>query len=134
MKVIDPGHTYALQNLDVRQSNQAQPLVFVKRCNPPEKYPGNFWYQAGTTMQEVLRALIDRIQYVNKQKPDPTNKLVLRAYREALILLELRAAGTHGRTIALSPEQREHIEELSSCEKCGHIFPAMHEECKVATT
>lgn len=56
MKVIDPGHVYDLRSLDGEQLNR---LVFVKREGP--SYPGNVGHYPGTTMQEVLRALIDRL-------------------------------------------------------------------------
>lgn len=132
MKVIDQGHIYLLRNLDVRPGwhEYTQPLVFVKRDNPPEKYPGNIGHYPGTNMQEVLRALIDRIKYVGNQVYDASNTLVLRNLREALFLLEVRAAGRHGRHLALSYAQREQIEDMPTCHKCGYIFPESHRECR----
>lgn len=61
MTVIDPGHEYLMDSLDGEQTNR---LVFVKRQGV--KYPGNVGAHPGTTMQEVLRALLERLKYVNQ--------------------------------------------------------------------
>jgi len=116
MKVLDPGHAYQLQYLDGPQDKGWDTLVFVKREG--ENYPGNVGHHAGTTMQEVLRALIDRVQYVNGQVPDPTNEQVLQHLRSAIWYLELRAARRHGRQFR-APER--FIETSPTCPKCLHI-------------
>jgi hypothetical protein len=126
--VLDPGHAYWLTNLDAgRNDLEIQLLRFVKRDDPPEKFPGNKGHYAGTTMQEVLRALIDRLFYVGNQIHDPLNEMVLRCYREALRLLELRAAARHNRHFVLPSDFP--IEEFSVCPKCGHMDPELHKEC-----
>ena len=66
MKVIDPGHSYLLRSYDGGGPSR---LTFVKRCDPPEKYPGNWNAHPGTQIQEVLRALMERCQYINNQIP-----------------------------------------------------------------
>jgi hypothetical protein len=53
VRTLDPGHRYALANLD---GDGEDMLTFVKREGM--LYPGNVGSHAGTTMQEVLRALI----------------------------------------------------------------------------
>jgi hypothetical protein len=97
MKVIDPGHTYALRVLDEFSASGevVQPLVFVKREGPG--YPGNVGHHSGTTTQEVLRALIDRAKYVNGQIPDERNDDVIALLRDAIEKLEHRAADRHDR-------------------------------------
>lgn len=65
-------------------------LTFVKREG--QRYPGNVGHHAGTTAQEVLRALVDRVQYVDSQIPDSNNVVVLASLRKALWHLEARAA------------------------------------------
>jgi hypothetical protein len=62
MKVIDEDHKFDLATLDGYEPIR---LTFVKRNNPPDKYPGNKDAYPGTTTQEVLRALINRSLYVN---------------------------------------------------------------------
>src|SRR5947207_924247 len=94
MKVIDPGHTYSLRSLD---GDGDVRLRFVKRQGPG--YPGNIGSHSGTTTQEVVRALIDRTKYVDKQIPNQRNVQVLYHLRSILFELELRAAERHNRTL-----------------------------------
>lgn len=122
MKVIDPGHDYEIAVLDADPERPLRHhLSFVKRVG--EKYPGNVGHHAGTTIQEVLRALIDRVKYVDGQIPDVRNSMVLFFLRRAIWLLEDRAAERHGRRF-LDPNLVEpdyQIELLPTCSKCLHI-------------
>lgn len=113
MKVLDPGHDYLLASLD---GEAEQALTFVKRQGPG--YPGNQGAHPGTTLQEVLRVLADRVQYVDRQVPAPENAAVLRHLREALVLLEQRAARRHGLELGAQPEA---VERVPTCPICGHL-------------
>lgn len=115
MDVIDPGHTYILRSLD---GDALLMLVFVKREG--DGYPGNVGSHPGTTTQEVLRALIDRTKYVDKQIHDHRNESVLYHLRAAMLKLELRAAERHGRELPMMINL-DSIETLPTCEKCNHI-------------
>lgn len=118
MKILDPGHVYELDNLDDPDNEAPKNLLyFVKREG--SDYPGNCSHHAGTNIQEVLRACIDRIKYLNKQIHCAENDLVLLCFREALYFLERRAAERHGRK--LSTEIRTNIESLDTCKVCGHV-------------
>lgn len=128
MRVIVPGHIYALNWLDVSDGELKATegiLEFVKREG--EGYPGNDGHHPGTTTQEVLRALIDRTQYVNKQIPDTLNDNVIQHLRHAIYTLELRAAKRHDRvlhfieTVYMVADNFNAIERLPVCVKCGHI-------------
>ena len=113
MKVIDPGHEYELAHLDGDGSSR---LVFVKREG--DGYPGNVGHHEGTTMQEVLRALIDRAKYVNAQIPSAYTLAAIDCMRTAIEYFEVRAAKRHGREFISSTVP---IEERITCLKCGHI-------------
>jgi len=113
VKVLDPGHRYALASID---GDVVQVLTFVKREGPG--YPGNAGAHAGTTTQEVLRALVDRTLYVDGQIPAPENAQVLALLREAILLLEQRAARRHGLALGAVAEG---IEQLPACPTCGHV-------------
>ena len=121
MQVLDPGHMYVLNQLDVNQDlpTERAVLTFVKRNSPPEKYPGNKTAYPGTTLQETIRAQIDRLKYVNKQQPDSRNLECISLARHMLFLLECRAASLHGRTLTI--QSTEDIEDLPTCSQCGHI-------------
>lgn len=116
MKVIDPGHVYALRILDGGDPPGVERLRFVKREGLG--YPGNTGHHPGTTTQEVLRALIDRSEYVNGQIPCVETEAATNLMRAALLLLEMRAARRHGRELAL--ETYEQLEDAPLCVKCGH--------------
>lgn len=115
MEVLDPGHRYLLASFD---GGEPAPLTFVKRNNPPEKYPGNHDAYPGTSIQEVLRALINRSLYVNNQFPCPETTLTIRLMRQSLKLLEARHARLHGGVLPAVPEA---IEVVPVCPACGHI-------------
>jgi hypothetical protein len=118
MKVLDPGHSYELHQLD---GDGVERLTFVKRCNPPEKFPGNVNAYSGTTSQEVIRALIDRAQYVHRQIPHDSNIFTIDVLREAMLSLELRAAERHGRHLTPSMVRAD-IENEPTCSECRHIL------------
>lgn len=113
MKVIDPGHEYTLDSLDGEHENR---LVFVKREG--QKYPGNIGSHPGTTMQEVLRALIDRAEYVNNQIPCSETETAIHHMQYALYAFETRAARRHKRKI---PDIKAAVSGAGKCMKCGHV-------------
>ncbi len=121
MNVIDAGHEYDLDSLDGDQSNR---LVFVKREGP--KYPGNVGAHPGTTMQEVLRALIDRCEYVNRQMSCWETAMAIGFLKSAVYLFELRAARCHGRTLDAPLE--DVVNGVGKCAKCGHVGCEGHGE------
>jgi hypothetical protein len=125
MKILDPGHSYLLKMYDIEPSVAVgeHHLIFMKRQGPG--YPGNFGQHAGTNCQEVLRALIDRVKYVDKQIPHPENKTILTSLRRALLSLDVRAAerrGAEGLPIWPLPSiDGKYIEDYEPCPKCGHL-------------
>ncbi len=114
MNVIDPGHVYQLDAIDGSQANF---LVFVKREGPG--YPGNVGHHPGTTMQEVLRALIERAEYVYNQIPCIETYECIQMWKKSLMLLEIRAAKRHGRGINFT--MQEAVDGTLKCEFCGHV-------------
>lgn len=121
MQVIDPGHIYELSVLDQprnwfkRLFFRKPRLVFVKRKG--DKFPGNLTSHPGTTMQEVLRACIYRVAYLNNQKPDARNAEVAHHLQKAIHELEARAAEMHGRPV---PEDWISVYG-SQCPHCLHV-------------
>lgn len=125
MRVIDPGHYYDLNVLDDGTGLVSHQLQFVKREG--EGFPGNVGSYPGTIIQELLRASIDRINYVDKQIPDYRNSMVIRHLRRALYLLEHRAAERHGTALAVDVNKIE----TYPVGPTGHIFDA--QEVSVGT-
>ena len=87
MRVLDPGHRYALANLE---SDGETVLQFMKdaRLHGGDGYPG-------PSCQEVLRALIDRVQTLNAEKPWAGNADIIYDLRHALAGFEARALIRH---------------------------------------
>jgi hypothetical protein len=117
MRIVDEGHVFGFHNLD---GPGYQWIHFVKREG--SRYPGNIGSHPGTTSQEVLRGLINRAEYVNKQIPAWQTRLSIWLYRIAIWLYENRAAKVHGRRFSIL--RLKEIESLPACSTCGHI------ECK----
>lgn len=113
MQVIDPGHEYLLDSLDGVCVNH---LVFVKRVG--EKYPGNTGSHPGTTMQEVLRTLVERAEYVGRQVPCEETSAVIYHLKMSIYLLEMRAARCHGRSV---PGFMDAVRGTGKCSVCGHV-------------
>ena len=124
IEVLDNGHQYRLLSLDGQLD---QTLTFVKRCNPPEKFPGNTNAYAGTTIQSVIRCLLDRMRYLQNQIWAPENALIIWLLRACLWLLETRAARRHGRRYCHNFEYAEFAPLCSVCghTECEHQSPAL---------
>lgn len=117
-EVLDPGHQYRLLTLD---GDLDQTLTFVKRHDPNDltRFPGNTNSYPGTTMQSVIRCLIERIEYLDKQIPHLNNLESRDHLTEVLWLLEDRAAERHGYVFDLFPED---CYTMPMCPHCGHVI------------
>lgn len=117
MKIIDVGHKYELLCLDGKLK---QTLQFVKRFDKkdPKRFPGNKNAYPGTTMQDVIHCLCNRIRYLNNQIPCIENEIILKNLQECLLMLEQRAAKRHG--LELNINKLEDLEFARLCPECGH--------------
>ena len=82
MKIVDKGHKYKLKNLKTKGH---QTICFYK-----DGEINNTKTKKGTSNQEVLRILIDRVLFLEKQKHHYLNKKILKHLRKALVLHEMR--------------------------------------------
>jgi hypothetical protein len=120
MMILDKGHEYFLDTYDSDQYSRSPILTFMKRRG--EGYPGNTSSYPGTNCQEVLRALIDRVKYLDGQIPCKENKQIVFHLRSALFLFEDRAAYRHGKRLDLNYLKiTDNIEDVPHCQTCGHI-------------
>lgn len=117
---VEPGHRYDLQVLDHRELHTRESavvrLAFVKRTGL--KYPGNENEHPGTTLQEVLRACVARLIYVNNQLPNEHTHLARLNIEGAIFELESRAAELAKRDAGFSIHEAVYG---TTCSKCGHI-------------
>lgn len=137
MRVVDPGHWYHLDDLDRVDgwAESSSELRFVKRTG--DAYPGNVGTgYNGTTSQEVLRVLIDRTKYVDKQQHDQANSHAIGLMRGALQAFEDRAARKRDEWDHYAKIRSEaevsgvEIEDMPTCDTCGHIGCRRHTEVK----
>lgn len=82
MKVIDKGHKYVLD--DNKTPTQTTTITFYK-----DEEINGYGYNS-TTNQEVLRAVIDRVKFLDEQEPHLANKNIIRYLRWAIVLHEQR--------------------------------------------
>ena len=84
MKILDAGHTYLLNNFE----KGSQELRFIKRNSGSKTHNEEY---DGVQSQEVIRALIDRTQYLNNILPCIESEEAIYHLRMALFLYEARA-------------------------------------------
>lgn len=82
MKVIDAGHVYELDDL---KSDTKTDFNFHM---DPKIHPQGM---DGPSCQEVLRMLIDRVEYLDREKFWGRNAEIIQHLRQAILLFEIRA-------------------------------------------
>ena len=96
MKVLTKGHQYQLDSFEGTNPQFIQFIHKVFRANGPEGDPGlpRSWQMKtlfdGTTNEEVIRVLLDRITLLNEHMPHQFNKDALYHLTIALEFLEAR--------------------------------------------
>jgi len=105
MKVITPGYKYELANFeeDVAELNQC--LQFIHKVPVAKDSPNLTTLFDGTTNEEVLRVLIDRLQFLQAKFSCRENVIVITKLEEMLMWLEKRTAerkarGVEGKVVA----------------------------------
>lgn len=98
MKVITPGHKYELENFENKET-PGQTLQFI------EKVPGGPGQDAsktvndGTTNEELLAVLIDRLYFLKKKLPSRETSVAITKSEEALLWLNKRTADRKAREV-----------------------------------
>lgn len=101
MKVLTPGHKYLLANFEDQKAS-TQAIQFIEKGKRGEApfpmqegdNPDDFiTYNDGTTNEEVIRVLVDRIGFLNGKFPCRENSLAITRLQEALFWLEERTRG-----------------------------------------
>ena len=112
MKVLDPGHVYALENVGTEGQ---QTIQFVRRRDEKgELLPDNL-QTPGCLTQELLRVAIDRTLYLYEEAPCDEDTDIISYLRAALMAYESRSARRKIERLA-KPE------EAKVCDMCGHII------------
>lgn len=96
MKAITEGHDYELAD---HEGTGAQRLVFIQKEPVSEGSTEMHTVRNGTTNEEVLRMLIDRLQFLQKKAPCRENAIVITKLEESLMWLEKRTADRQARGV-----------------------------------
>lgn len=104
MHVITPGHKYELANFE-KPLDPGQTLQFIEKQPDPVGNGIMYTVNDGTTNEEVLRVLIDRLQTMNAKFPCRENAIVLTHLDTALLWLYKRTndrkeRGVEGKALA----------------------------------
>jgi hypothetical protein len=105
MKIITPGHCYELANFEQDLPELNQRLQFIHKEQRPEVDPPVFFTVTdGTTNEEVLKVLIDRLQSLNAKLPNRQTSIAVTKCQEALMWLENRTAERKARGVEGTPK------------------------------
>ncbi|MGY2133641.1 Acb2/Tad1 domain-containing protein [Hymenobacter sp. HD11105] len=97
MTTITPGHTYELKSLE---GGQPQTLQFIQK----QMIDGQFvTVQDGTTNEEVIEALLDRLRVQSAKLPSRETALAITKFEEGLMWLELRSKNRQIRGVEGTP-------------------------------
>ena len=86
MKILNEGHCYELENFE-NSENLGQVLQFIEK-RPEGKILTTI--NDGTTNEEVLRVLINRLRFLNTKFPCRENSIVITKLEESLMWLRHR--------------------------------------------
>lgn len=91
MIVITEGHTYELGNFEAKEK-KGQVIQFIHK-EPKEEGSAEFvTVNDGTTNEEILEMLIDRMNYLQGKFPCRENALVITKLEESLMWLNKRTS------------------------------------------
>lgn len=96
MKVITTGHKYALASFE---GGPGQIIQFIEKVPTAEGSKDLRTVNDGTTNEEVIKVLIDRLQYLNGKFPCRENSIVITKLEESLMWLNKRTADRQARNV-----------------------------------
>ena len=99
MRTITQGHVYELDNFD---GEDVQTLRFIHKENQDGKL---VTVENGTTNEQVIAVLIDRLQFLDTIMPSDFNKVAIQHLDEALLSLQNRTADREQRAVEGTPAE-----------------------------
>lgn len=99
MKITSIGHCYELDYFEIPEKT-GQEIQFIEKVPKEGGAPGELkTLNDGTTNEEVLKMLIDRMQYLQSKFPCRENAIVITKLEESLMWLEKRTADRKARNV-----------------------------------
>jgi len=99
MKILRSGHKYELANFEQDLHELNQQLQFIEKIPVAEGSTELKTVNDGTTNEEVLSVLIDRMQFLQSMFPCRENAIVITKLEECLMWLEKRTADRKARGV-----------------------------------
>jgi hypothetical protein len=105
MKIITPGHTYELDSFEKEFPQILQFIHKEREASYEGAVDGKLYtVKDGTTNEEVIEVLINRLEFLNNKSSCIENIFALQKLREALMWLEQRTKirlkqGVEGRDV-----------------------------------
>ncbi len=90
MKIITPGHKYQLENFENKEGYQT--IQFIEKRPTAADLIQLTTVNDGTTNEELLKVLIDRLNYLQEKFPCRENAIVITKLEESLMWLNYRTA------------------------------------------
>lgn len=100
MKILTPGHKYELRNFEQDLPELNQRLQFIEKTPEVGVLGGGLiTVNDGTTNEEVLAVLIDRLQFLYNKFPSRETAIAITKLEEALMWLEKRTRDRIARNV-----------------------------------
>jgi hypothetical protein len=96
MKILTPSHRYELENFE-HPDQPGQVIQFIEKAYAG--YGPMKTVNDGTTNEEVLRVLINRLRGLGEKLPGRENSIAITKCEEALMWLEKRTADRKSRGV-----------------------------------
>lgn len=96
MKVLTEGHKYELEGFE--NKNNKQVIQFIEK-EPIEGTTELKTIADGTTNEDLLEVLINRIEFLQKKFPCRENAIVITKLQESLMWLEKRTSDRKKRNV-----------------------------------
>lgn len=97
MKVVTKGHLYELAHFENPDNIEA--IQFIEKYASPSAENNLVTVHDGTTNEEVLAMLIDRMNYLQGMFPCRENAIVITKLEECLMWLNKRTADRKARNV-----------------------------------
>lgn len=99
MKVLIEGHRYELDNFEQNLHELNQRIQFIQKEPVTATGPELRTVNDGTTNEEVLAVLIDRLNYLQGKFPCRENAIVITKLEECLMWLNKRTSDRKARNV-----------------------------------
>jgi hypothetical protein len=96
MKIVTTGHKYLLSNFE---GSGSQTIQFIEKEARVEGSTQLHTVNDGTTNEEVLAMMIDRMNYLQAKFPCRENAIVITKLEESLMWLNKRTADRKARNV-----------------------------------